>query len=110
MFGKSFASRTRIRMAAPTAMTVVAVTITAAAARTVGARRMKRDIWRSRRLLKGILTLGTVRLHAHRVVAAVDVEGRRGHVLRVLAQQIGGSRSHIVGVDVAAQRRAFLDD
>src|SRR2546421_6953102 len=49
-------------------------------------------------------------LHAHRVVPAVDVQRRRGDVLRVVREQVRGRSPHVVGLDVAVQRRALLDD
>src|SRR5947207_2705255 len=58
-------------------------------------------------LTSGVTEVG---LHAHRVVAAVDVQRRAGHVARAVAEQVGGRRADVVGRDVAAQRRALLDD
>src|SRR5918996_3818996 len=50
------------------------------------------------------------KLHAHRVIARVDVERRPGHVPRVVGEQVRGGRTDVVRVDVPAKRRAFLDD
>src|SRR5262245_56017693 len=105
MFGKSFRSTNEIAIPDTTTIAAVVLTITAAADRTVGGLSRKRDIRFSRKFSNGFRTFtpGTVCLHAHGVVAAVDVERRRGHVLRVVAQQIGGSRGHVVRVDVPPQ-------
>ena len=63
--------------------------------------------WRDRIRVKYGTEVG---LHAHRVVAAVDVQRRAGHVARAVAEQVGGRRADVVGRDVAVQRRALLDD
>ena len=43
-------------------------------------------------------------LHTHRVVAAVDVQRRAGHVGRAVAEEVSGRRADVVGGDVAAER------
>src|SRR6266545_6800579 len=49
-------------------------------------------------------------LHTHRVVTAVDVQRRRGDVLRSVREQVRGSGGDVLGVDVAAERGPLLDD
>src|SRR3954452_13239887 len=49
-------------------------------------------------------------LHAHRVVAAVDVQRGTRDVPRRVAQEVAGRRADVLRLDVAAKRRALLDD
>src|ERR671923_35487 len=49
-------------------------------------------------------------LHAHCVVAGVDIQRRPGHVSRRVGEQERGRGAHVVGGDVAMERRALLDD
>src|SRR6185437_7929128 len=49
-------------------------------------------------------------LHAHRVVAAVDVQRRPRHIDGTIAQEVGPRGPDVVGRDVATQWRALLDD
>src|SRR4051794_36479857 len=49
-------------------------------------------------------------LHTHRVVPAVDVEGRARHVARLVAEEVGSRRADVLGVDVTVERRSLLDD
>jgi hypothetical protein len=55
--------------------------------------------------LTALALLGAPRaLHAHRVVAAVDVQRRPGHVPGAVAEQVGRRAADVVGRDVPPQR------
>src|SRR5438876_943137 len=49
-------------------------------------------------------------LHTHRVIPRVDVERRPGHVAGLVGEQVRRRGAHVVGRDVAAERRPLLDD